>query len=144
MELSIEKDYVLVNTHFASSESFYCLETSLQHNCKTGVSTYTQKQNEQGRPVIQAKEPAASSVGGVESSLKQEPDLLPASIPLTILREVQGLSILHPSTRLQLLHQYVQVLTELSQEKVCCFFFFFPKKQKSSCILWISCHLSYK
>ncbi|PON78931.1 Serine/threonine protein kinase [Parasponia andersonii] len=117
---SIEKEYVLVNANFALSESIsYYLETSLKHNFKTGVSTNSQKQNEQGRPVIQAKELAASS-SGVESSPKHGPDLLPTSIPSTILREVQGLSILHPSTRLQLLHQYVQVLTELSQEKITC------------------------
>ena len=122
---SIVEDYVLVDPHFASSESIsYCLETSLTHNCKTGVSTYTQKQNEQGIPVMQAKESTAISVGGVESSMKHEPDLFPTSIPSNVLREVQGLSILHPSTRLQLLHQCVQILTELSQEKVCCFIFF--------------------
>ncbi|XP_062091271.1 serine/threonine-protein kinase ATG1a [Humulus lupulus] len=115
---SIEKDYVLVNPHFASSESISCyLEMSQLSNCKTGVSTYTQKQNEQARPIIQAEELADSSIGGVESSPKHGPDLLPTSIPLSLLREVQGLSILHPSTRLQLLHQYVEVLSELSQEK---------------------------
>ncbi|XP_030488353.2 serine/threonine-protein kinase ATG1a isoform X1 [Cannabis sativa] len=115
---SIEKDYVLVNPHFASSESIsYFLETSQLSNSKTGVSTYAQKQNEQGRPVIQEEELAESSIGGLEGSLKHGSDLLPTSIPLSLLREVQELSILHPSTRLQLLHQYVEVLTELAQEK---------------------------
>lgn len=117
MEL-IEKDYVLVNAHFASLEAISCYrEPSLQLERKIGAPFYTPEQNEQGRPLMQAKELGLSSVGGAESSLKHEANMLPTSSTSTILREVQGLSILHPSTRIQLLHQYVQVLAELSLEK---------------------------
>lgn len=119
MEL-IEKDYVLVNAHFASLEAISCYrEPSLQLERKIGAPFDTPEQNEQGRPLMQAKELGLSSVGGAESSPKHEADMLPTSSASTILREVQGLSILHPSTRIQLLHQYVQVLAELSLEKVC-------------------------
>ena len=119
---SIEKDYVLVNAHLASVECIsYFAETSQRLDCKTGASTDTsEKHNEQARKVIQEKELADSSVGGVESAQKLGADLLPTSSASTILRELQGLSILHPSTRIRLLHQYIQLLVELSQEKVCC------------------------
>lgn len=116
--VSIEKDYVLVDAYFASLESLSCFpEISMQFDCKIGASSYTPEQNEQGRPVMQAKELASNSVGSIESSQKHEANLLPTSSASTILREVQGLSILHPSSRIHLLHQYVQVLAELSLEK---------------------------
>lgn len=116
----IEKDYVLVNARSSVIETFsYHLETSLQVNSTTRASTLAPKLNEQDVLDMQTAALAANSVGVTESLLNQGSVLLPTSSASTILREVQGLSILHPSTRLQLLHQYVQVLSELSQEKVC-------------------------
>ncbi|KAL5572228.1 hypothetical protein UlMin_021825 [Ulmus minor] len=114
MEL-IEKDYVLVSAHFASMETLsYYLDSSVQVKCEKEASD-SPKLNEQGRSVMQAKELASGSVGGVDSSQKHGSELLLSSS--ASLREVQGLSILHPSTRLQLLHQYVQIIAELSKEQ---------------------------
>lgn len=113
---SIEKDYVLVNANSTLIETFsYHLGTSLQLHSTTKASTSTPKQNEQDRTTMHTKELVAGSLGVIGSSQNHGS----VSCASTILREVQGLSILHPSTRLHLLHQYIQLLSELSQEKVC-------------------------
>lgn len=115
----IEKEYVLVNAHSTVIETFsYHLETSLQVSSTTRASRLAPKPNEQDVPVMQTAELAASTVGVTGSSQNQGSVLLHTSGASTMLREVQGLSTLHPSTRLHLLHQYIQVLSELSQEKV--------------------------
>ncbi|CAB4300774.1 unnamed protein product [Prunus armeniaca] len=115
---SIEKDYVMVNPHFASMESFsYYLETSLQLNSTTRASISGSKQNDHDISVAKKTEEQATSSIGVESSQTCGSAKSPTSCGSTLLLEVQGLSILHPSTRLHLLHQYAQVLADLSQEK---------------------------
>lgn len=116
---SIEKDYVMVNSHFASMESFsYYLEHSLQLDSTTRASIGASKQKDHGIPrVIKTEELSANSVG-VGSSQTRGSAIVPASCASTLLLEVQGLSILHPSTRLHLLHQHAEVLADLSQEKV--------------------------
>lgn len=116
---SIEKDYVMVNSHFASMESFsYYLESSLQLDFTTRASTCAAKQKDHDIPaVMKTEELAAGSVGAANSGTR-ESVIVPASCASTLLLEVQGLSILHPSTRLHLLHQHAQVLADLSQEKV--------------------------
>ncbi|KAH7519417.1 hypothetical protein FEM48_Zijuj08G0033900 [Ziziphus jujuba var. spinosa] len=114
----IEKEYVLVNAHSTVIETFsYHLETSLQVSSTTRASRLAPKPNEQDVPVMQTAELAASTVGVTGSSQNQGSVMLHTSGASTMLREVQGLSTLHPSTRLHLLHQYIQVLSELSQEK---------------------------
>ncbi|KAM3698802.1 hypothetical protein ACB098_06G214500 [Castanea mollissima] len=114
----IEKDYVIVNVnaHFASVEAFsYYLESSLQDKSTTRVSPCpSRKSNEDIADAMQTMELTGSSVGAAQS---HGPDLLVTSSASSILRGVQGLTILHPSTRLLLLRQYVQALAELSQEK---------------------------
>ncbi|KAM4094746.1 hypothetical protein ACB094_06G217400 [Castanea mollissima] len=114
----IEKDYVIVNVnaHFASVEAFsYYLESSLQDKSTTRVSPCpSRKSNEDIADAMQTMELTGSSVGAAQS---HGPDLLVTSSASSILRGVQGLTILHPSTRLLLLCQYVQALAELSQEK---------------------------
>ncbi|XP_068315942.1 serine/threonine-protein kinase ATG1a-like isoform X1 [Pyrus communis] len=108
---SIEKDYVMVD-----SFSHY-LESSLPLHSTTGASLRASKQKDRDKTVIvKTKEQVASSVGA-ESSQTSGSAKLPASCESALLLEVQGLSILHPSTRLHLLHQYAQVLADLSQEK---------------------------
>ncbi|XP_034202883.1 serine/threonine-protein kinase ATG1a isoform X2 [Prunus dulcis] len=115
---SIEKDYVMVNPHFASMESFsYYLETSLQLNSTTRASISGSKQNDRDISVAKKTEEQATSSIGVESSQTCGSAKSPTSCESILLLEVQGLSILHPSTRLHLLHQYAQVLADLSQEK---------------------------
>ncbi|ONI23653.1 hypothetical protein PRUPE_2G200500 [Prunus persica] len=115
---SIEKDYVMVNPHFASMESFsYYLETSLQLNSTTRASISGSKQNDRDISVAKKTEEQATSSIGVESSQTCGSAKSPTSCESILLLEVQGLSVLHPSTRLHLLHQYAQVLADLSQEK---------------------------
>ncbi|XP_048421594.1 serine/threonine-protein kinase ATG1a isoform X2 [Pyrus x bretschneideri] len=108
---SIEKDYVMVN-----SFSYY-LESSLQHHSTTRASISASKQHHHDKTVLMKTEEQAASSVGVESSQTSGSATLPASCESTLLLEVQGLSILHPSTRVHLLHQYAQVLADLSQEK---------------------------
>ncbi|XP_057997200.1 serine/threonine-protein kinase ATG1a isoform X1 [Hevea brasiliensis] len=116
---SIEKDYVLVNCHFASMENLSCYsETSLQDNSATRVSVCPPKKNDQDIAVtMQTKQHVASSFGGAEHSLVHRSDPLDTSCSPTILSEVKEQSMLHPSRRLHLLHQYVQAVAEVAQEK---------------------------
>lgn len=113
----IEKDYVIVNAHFASVEDFsYYLESSLQDTSTTRVSPCPSRKSDKDiADAMQTMELTGSSVGAAQS---HGSDLLVTSSASSVLRGVQGLTILHPSTRLLLLRQYVQALTELSQEKV--------------------------
>ncbi|RXH94158.1 hypothetical protein DVH24_023842 [Malus domestica] len=108
---SIEKDYVMVN-----SFSYY-LESSLQHHSTMRASISASKQHHHDKTVLMKTEEQAASSVGAESSQTSGSATLPASCESTLLLEVQGLSILHPSTRVHLLHQYAQVLADLSQEK---------------------------
>lgn len=113
---SIEKEYVLVNANFASMEGFsYYLETSVQDASITKVSNSTSEKNDHLSNSFQTKEVA----GGAGSSQSHaSASLESSSLKSSVLKELQGLTILHPSTRLQLLHQYVHALTELAQLKV--------------------------
>lgn len=116
---SIEKDYVLVNHHIASVENLsYLTETSLQDNSATRVSVCPSKKNDQDIAVtMQTKQHVASSVGSAENSAVHRSGPLDTSCSSTILSEVKEQSMLHPSTRLHLLHQYVQAVADIAQEK---------------------------
>ena len=122
---SIEKEYVLVNPHFASMETFsYCLETSLQDNSTSTLLKCQAKKNDQESAVsVETNEIAGSSASSAKIPQLQGSDPQATSSESAMLREVQRLSILHPSTRLQLLHQYAQAIAELAQEKVIFLFF---------------------
>ncbi|GMY39023.1 serine/threonine-protein kinase ATG1a isoform X1 [Fagus crenata] len=113
---SIEKDYVIINAYFASMDAFsFYLETSVQDKSTTRVSICPSGKSDKDIAVeIQTMELADSSVGAAQS---HGSDLLVTSSASSIIREVQGLTILHPLTTLHLLYQYVQALAELSQEK---------------------------
>nr|XP_034904272.1 serine/threonine-protein kinase ATG1a-like isoform X1 [Populus alba] len=119
---SIEKDYVIVNRHFASMENFsYYLETSLHDNSTSKASVYLPQKNNQDTAVAtQTKEFTGSSVGSANNPEVHGSETLSASCVPTILREAQGLPILHPSIKLQFLNQYAQEIAELAQEKFCC------------------------
>ncbi|KAJ4850251.1 hypothetical protein Tsubulata_018316 [Turnera subulata] len=115
---SIEKDYVLVNRHFNSMGNFsYHLEASLQDNSDDRVSLCPHKKDQDIAAAIPTKEIAAHSVADAENPQVYGPGPVDTSCASAILREVQGLTILHPSTKLRLLHQYVQAIAELAQEK---------------------------
>ncbi|KAJ6873128.1 serine/threonine-protein kinase ATG1a isoform X3 [Populus alba x Populus x berolinensis] len=116
---SIEKDYVIVNRHFASMENFsYYLETSLHDSSTSKASVYLpQKNNQETAVATQAKEFTGSSVGSANNPEVHGSEPLTASCVPTILREAQGLPILHPSMKLQFLNQYAKAIAELAQEK---------------------------
>ncbi|KAK6285883.1 hypothetical protein POUND7_012062 [Theobroma cacao] len=116
---SIEKDYVLVNPHFESMETFsYYLDTSLQDNSSIKLFKCPAKKSDQESAVAgQTKETTGSSAGSAKIPQVQGLDPPATSSKSALLMEVQQLSILHPSTRLQLLHQCAQAITELAQEK---------------------------
>lgn len=115
---SIEKEYVLINSHFASTDGFsYYLDASLQDNSTAKVSTCPSKKNDHSALTMQTKDMPSDSASGAENSLFHAPAPLETSNRLCMLKEVQGLTVLHPSTRLQLLHQYVHALTELAEAK---------------------------
>lgn len=126
---SIEKEYVLVNSHFASMDGFsYYLGASVQDNSTANVSICHSMKNDHSAVTMQTKDMPSDSASGAETSLFHVSAPLETSNRLCILKEVQGLTVLHPSTRLQLLHQYVHALTELAEAKVNPFlsFFFSP------------------
>nr|POE94873.1 serine/threonine-protein kinase atg1a [Quercus suber] len=112
----IEKDYVIVNAHSTSVEDFsYYLESSLQDKSTTRDSLCPSRKSDKDiADAMQTMELTGSSVGAAHS---HGSDLLVTSSASSMLRGVQGLTILHPLTRLLLLRQYGQALTELSQEK---------------------------
>ncbi|KAK2649921.1 hypothetical protein Ddye_017410 [Dipteronia dyeriana] len=111
---SIEKEYVLVNSHFASMDAFsYYLDTSVQNASTSKVSSSPSKKDDHLENSTQTKELAV----GAGSSQSHISAPLEPSWKSSILKELQGLTILHPSTRLQLLHQYLHALAELAQEK---------------------------
>lgn len=115
---SIEKEYVLINSHFASTDGFsFYLDASLQDNSMAKVSICPSKKNDHSAITMQTKDMPSDSASGAENSLFHVPAPLETSNRLCILKEVQGLTVLHPSTRLQLLHQYVHALTELAEAK---------------------------
>ncbi|KAJ7963402.1 Kinase family protein [Quillaja saponaria] len=87
-------------------------------NLTSRVSVYPSKRNDLEIAVpAEAKELAPCSPDGAEKSRSHEPDASATSCVSTVTKEGQEISLSHPSNRLQLLHQYVQILTELSQEK---------------------------
>ncbi|XWS76796.1 hypothetical protein CRYUN_Cryun01aG0208600 [Craigia yunnanensis] len=115
----IEKDYVLVNPHFASMETFsYYPETSLQDNSTSRLLKCQAKKSDRESVVsVETKETAGTSASSTKIPQFQGSDPQATSSESAMLREVQRHSILHPSTRLQLLHQYAQAIAELAQEK---------------------------
>lgn len=116
---SIEKGYVMVNPHYASLDGFsYHFETSLQEPSIAKLSLCPPKKNDHLAVAVQAKELATSSAGGAESSQLRPSASLESSFKSSILNDVQGLTVLHPSVEIQLLHQYVCALVELAAEKV--------------------------
>jgi serine/threonine-protein kinase ULK/ATG1 len=101
---SIEKGYVFINSHFASLEDFSVyFEASMQENASSAVSI---------SPSKQTKDLPSSSAAGLDNFKSNELEEFVA------LKKEREFSLLHPSNRLELLHRYVQVLGELSQEKV--------------------------
>lgn len=113
---SIEKDYVIVNPHIASLEAFSdFFEASMQDTLTNRVSICPLKRVDVEVGVSKKTTDLASC--HIEGEEKLKSDELEASL-FAVLSKVQGVSLLHPSSRLELLHQYVQILTELSQEKV--------------------------
>ncbi|XP_057454939.1 serine/threonine-protein kinase ATG1a isoform X2 [Lotus japonicus] len=107
---SIEKDYVFINSHFASLEDFSdYFEALAQDNSSSRVSIGPSKRTNLEISVAkQTKDLPSSSTGGLGNFKSNE---------FAALTKDQGISSLHPSNRLELLHQYLQVLGELSQEK---------------------------
>ena len=86
----IEREYVLVNR--PSEGSSDCFDTSLQDS---GTRNLLPK-NDKGS--LEAQRPASGSS--------------------YLLTEVQRLTIVHPPTKLQLLHQYAEALAEVAREMV--------------------------
>ncbi|MBA0652791.1 hypothetical protein Goklo_020019 [Gossypium klotzschianum] len=110
----IEKEYVLVDSHSTSMETFsYYLETSLQDYSTLKCQA---KKSDQEPAVSLEKETAESSAASAKSPQFQGLDMQTSS-ESAMLREVQRLNILHPSTRLQLLHQYARAIAEIAQGK---------------------------
>lgn len=121
---SIEKDYVFVNSHFTSLEAFSdYFEASVQDSSSHRISLFPSKRtNMEVRDAKQTKDLPSSSTEGLENLKSNKLEACAASCEFAALRKEHQISPLHPSNRLQLLHQYVQIIAELSQEKVtlCC------------------------
>ncbi|GAB2268832.1 hypothetical protein Dimus_003776 [Dionaea muscipula] len=116
---SIEREYVLVNSHFASMETLTEEVTSLQESSSGRAGGFPPKRSHRHMPVTSyAKEMSTGSIGGMENTSSSGLDSLMAPASPNILRDVQRLSVLRPLTRLQLLHQYIHVISNVSLEKV--------------------------
>ncbi|KAK7258408.1 hypothetical protein RIF29_23983 [Crotalaria pallida] len=111
---SIEKGYVLVNPHSESSlEAF----SDYFEASATRVSIYSPKTTNIEIGVgNRAKDPSFCADGLVNSK-SNELEELAASTAFSPLSEVHRISLMCPSNRLELLHLYVQILAELSDEK---------------------------
>ncbi|KAK4268958.1 hypothetical protein QN277_022179 [Acacia crassicarpa] len=111
---SIEKGYVLVNPHFASSEDFFdSFEASMQENITSRVSICPSKSVDLEVGVANQTKDLASCY--VDEEMTKSDKLEASSV--SVLRKEQGASSKQPSSRLGLLHQYLQILSEFSQEK---------------------------
>ncbi|CAK7348614.1 unnamed protein product [Dovyalis caffra] len=109
---SIEKDYVIVNHHSASTENLSCyVETSLQDSSTSKASVYLPQKNNQDTAVVTQTKEFAGSASNPEVHGSE-----PLTVP-TLLKEALGLSMLHPSIKLQFLNQYARAIAELAQEK---------------------------
>lgn len=118
---SIEKEYVLVNAHFASMETLSSsLETSLPDNSAASRATihYPKEKDQDAAIPMKMKELTATSVGAMESPVNYELGPSAPACASAILIEAQKLSVLHPSSRLHLLNKYAHAVSELAQVKV--------------------------
>ena len=118
---SIEREYVLVLSNFASMEILTSsLGTSMKESANSKACPLApNNREEQPTPIGQdSKELAAKFVASSASASCSGMDMSTASGEPHILREAQGLTTLHPSIRLYLLHQYISTLSDLAQEKV--------------------------
>ncbi|CAN8253953.1 unnamed protein product [Cochlearia groenlandica] len=98
----IEREYVLVSRPSASMEgSSECFGTSLQDS---GI-----------RNTLPKKDKGSSSSHEAQRPLSDESGPRPSSGSY-LLTEVQRLTTVHPPTKLQLLHQYAEALTEVARE----------------------------
>ncbi|QCE02473.1 unc51-like kinase [Vigna unguiculata] len=116
---SVEKDYVLVNSHFASLEAFSdYFDASVQDDSLYGLSLTDSKiaNPDIGVPK-QTTNLTSSSSRGLENLESNKLEACVASCEFTALREEHENSSLQPSKRLELLHEYVKILKELSQQK---------------------------
>ncbi|GAB4861490.1 hypothetical protein Ancab_036692 [Ancistrocladus abbreviatus] len=116
---SIERSYVLVNSHFASMETLISsVETSLQDSSTARTCVLPSQMDGNVSVAAQAKELPAASTGGMYDSSSTRLESSTVSAQPDIFGEVQGLSVLHPSRRLQLLHQYLCALSDIAKEKL--------------------------
>lgn len=111
----IEQEYVLVHANFASMETLTSsLEPSLNENSTSMVPNCRLDMTRRGYvgPVKSEERPVLSihHADTIDS---------PLSSPFTASEELHGTTSVHPSSRIQLLSQYINALTELTQEKVC-------------------------
>lgn len=117
----IEREYVLVLSNFASME---ILTSSLGTSTKESSNSKAcplapNNREEQPMPIAEdSKGLAAKFVASSASASCSGMDVSTASGEPHIPREAQGLTTLHPSTRLYLLHQYISTLSDLAQEKL--------------------------
>lgn len=117
---SIEREYVLVHSNFASTEILTSsLGTSLKEGSATKACDLAPKNKDKQLPTMPKMNELTTPnfIGGSNKILQSEMKLLAASGAPCILMETQDLLILHPSTRLQLIHQYVGALSDLAREK---------------------------
>ncbi|ESW07327.1 hypothetical protein PHAVU_010G120500 [Phaseolus vulgaris] len=116
---SVEKDYVLVNSHFASLEAFSdYFDASVQDDSLYRISLTHSKITDLDIGVAKKTEDLTSSSSRELENLKSNKlETCVASFEFTPLRKEHEISSLHPSNRIELLHQYVKILKELSQQK---------------------------
>ncbi|XP_014521602.1 serine/threonine-protein kinase ATG1a isoform X2 [Vigna radiata var. radiata] len=116
---SVEKDYVLVHSHFASLEAFSdYFDASVQDGSLYSISqTHSKIANPDIGVPKQTTDLTSSSSRGLENLESNKLEACVASCEFTALREEHEISSLQPSNRLKLLHEYGKILKELSQQQ---------------------------
>lgn len=115
---SIEGEYVLVHSNFASMDILTSsLGTSLKEGSATKACSLAPKNNDKQLTTMPEMNEPTAKLGGSDS-LQSEMNTSTASGSPYISGEAQDLPILHPSTRLQLIHQFVGALSDLAREKL--------------------------
>ncbi|WVZ17395.1 hypothetical protein V8G54_010377 [Vigna mungo] len=135
---SVEKDYVLVHSHFASLEAFSdYFDASVQDGSLYSISqTHSKIANPDIGVPKQTTDLTSSSSRGLENLESNKLDACVASCEFTALREEHEISSLQTSNRFKLWHEYGKILKELSQQK------FFSLSVSYEC--FILCSITYE
>ncbi|GAB4844742.1 hypothetical protein Ancab_038132 [Ancistrocladus abbreviatus] len=116
---SIERSYVLVNSHYSSTETVISsIEASPQESSTARTSVLLPQIDGHMPVAAQPREPPAASVGGMHNSSSSGLGSAALTAPPEMFSEVHGPYVLLPSRRLQFLHQYLCAISDIAKEQI--------------------------